>query len=79
MQDQIVSQANRVKGQVEGVVRMIEEQRDCLEVVQQILAARSALSRLGKEFLTTEAVKCANSAQNREHLDSLLKQLFTLE
>lgn len=60
---------------------MIEEERDCLDIVQQILAARNALARIGKEFLTKEAVRCARSTTKakKEQFDSILKQLFSLE
>lgn len=72
-------QLNRIRGQVDGIANMIEEQRDCLDVVQQIMAARSALARVGKEFITKEAVRCSRSTKNHEKLDVLLKQLFALE
>lgn len=71
-------QINRIRGQVDGIAKMIDEERDCVEIVQQILAARSALSRLGKDFLTKEAVRCSNSVREREKLDTVLKQLFTM-
>lgn len=63
---------------MDGIAKMIEEERDCLDIVQQILAVRSALSRLGKDFLTKEAVRCSRSAEDREKLDAVLKQLFTM-
>ncbi len=71
-------QIHRISGQIEGISKMMEEERDCLEIVQQILAARSALARLGKDYLTKEAVRCSRSSQDREKLDAVLKQLFTM-
>ncbi|HEX6844123.1 MAG TPA: metal-sensing transcriptional repressor, partial [Actinomycetota bacterium] len=37
----------KVQGQVAGVIRMIEDGRDCREVVRQISAASHALERTG--------------------------------
>jgi DNA-binding FrmR family transcriptional regulator len=78
-QEDVVHQLNRVRGQVDGIAKMIEEERDCLDVVQQIMAARSALAKVGKTFIAKEAVRCSSSAKDKGKLDELLKQLFTLE
>jgi DNA-binding FrmR family transcriptional regulator len=37
----------RIEGQVRGLQRMIEEDRDCKEIISQIAAVRSALKRVG--------------------------------
>ncbi|KUK76933.1 MAG: hypothetical protein XD93_0634, partial [candidate division WS6 bacterium 34_10] len=44
----------RIKGQIEGVERMIDEQRDSLDIVQQIVAINSALKKVGIEILKDE-------------------------
>ena len=75
----LVHQLSRIRGQIDGIATMMDEKRDCLDIVQQIMAARSSLARVGKEFLTTEAVQCSRSTRDKDKLDSLLKQLFTLE
>ncbi|HKY73980.1 MAG TPA: metal-sensitive transcriptional regulator [Patescibacteria group bacterium] len=75
----IAHQLNRIRGQIDGIANMIDEKRDCIDVMQQILAVRSALARLGKEYLSKEAVQCSRSAKNYGKLDMLLKQLFSLE
>ena len=77
MDPDLQTKLNRIRGQVEGISRMIEEGRDCMDVVQQILAARNALSKVGKEYLTKEAVQCSTS-KNKEKMDDILKQLFAI-
>lgn len=79
MNDDVLIQLNRIRGQVDGLTNMIREERDCLEVVTQILAVRNALSRVGKQFLTEEAVRCSAGAENGKTFDIVLKQLFSLE
>lgn len=39
----ISNRLNRLEGQVRGIKRMIAEERECGEVLQQLTAARSAL------------------------------------
>ena len=79
MNENVLLQLSRIRGQVDGLTNMIREERDCLEVVTQILAVRNALSRVGKQFLAEEAVRCSSGADNSKKLDLVLKQLFSLE
>ena len=49
---------NRIAGQVAGIQRMIEEDRYCVDVLNQISAVRSALDALGVELLTNHVECC---------------------
>lgn len=48
----------RIAGQVAGVQRMIEEDRYCVDILNQIAAVRSALDALGVELLTEHVEAC---------------------
>jgi CsoR family transcriptional regulator, copper-sensing transcriptional repressor len=48
----------RIAGQVAGVQRMIEEERYCVDILNQISAVRSALDALGVELLTNHLESC---------------------
>jgi CsoR family transcriptional regulator, copper-sensing transcriptional repressor len=48
----------RVSGQVQGIQRMIDEDRYCLDVLSQIAAVRSALDALGVELLSNHVEHC---------------------
>ncbi len=48
----------RVAGQVKGVERMLEEGRDCAEVVPQLAAATKALEQAGFRLLTASLTYC---------------------
>ena len=74
--DKIVSRLNRIEGQVKGVRKMYVKERDCLDLVQQIVAVRQALGRVGKDLLTDEAVRCARRPSKQKDFDKLLKTLF---
>ncbi len=52
------SRINRVRGQVEGIGRMIDEDKYCVDILTQIAAARSALDSLGVELLTDHLEGC---------------------
>ena len=52
----------RIEGQVRGVSRMLEEQRPCIEVLQQLASAQSALRGVTKEVLRNYLERCASDA-----------------
>ena len=57
-----IPRLKRIRGQVDGVQRMIEEKRYCVEILQQIKAARSALQALENSVLTTHLESCVREA-----------------
>ena len=48
----------RIEGQVRGVQKMIDEDRDCHEVVQQLMAIRSAVQGATTVFMKDYASDC---------------------
>ena len=71
----------RVKGQVEAVERMIGEERYCVDILQQIKAARSALQSLESNILRTHLESCvkqALTAPNSFDAEKKLKEVSDL-
>lgn len=52
------TRVNRIAGQVAGVQKMVEEDRYCVDILNQIAAIRSALDSLGVELLTKHVESC---------------------
>lgn len=77
MADKILGRLKRVRGQIDGIIKMYDECRECGDVVMQVAAARAALASVGKELLKSEAVACAKENKGSK-LDKLLKQLFEI-
>lgn len=55
----VVRRLKRAQGQVGGVIKMIEEGRDCADVVTQLAAASRALDRAGFKIIVTGLEQCA--------------------
>ena len=68
----------RVQGQVGGIIRMIEEGRDCSEVVTQLAAAARALDRAGFKIIATGMRQCMieDDAGTRQLNEAELERLF---
>jgi DNA-binding FrmR family transcriptional regulator len=54
----VVRRLRRAEGQVAGVIRMLEEGRDCRDVVVQLAAASRALDRAGFAIVATGLRRC---------------------
>lgn len=72
----------RVRGQVDGIARMIEEDRYCVDILVQIRAVHAALRKVEEgvlrghvEHCVAGALKAADPAQGREKLDELFSVL----
>lgn len=59
----------RLKGQIEGVERMLGENRPCVEILTQISAAQEALRGAGRVMVRNYLERCATTAikEGREH------------
>ncbi len=52
----------RIGGQVEGIQRMLDDDRYCVDVLLQVAAARAALDRVGKLILASHVETCVADA-----------------
>lgn len=62
----VVSRLRRVQGQIAGIVRMIEEGRDCKDVVTQLAAASKALDKAGFKIIATGLQQCLTETTDGE-------------
>ncbi|MFC9731208.1 metal-sensitive transcriptional regulator [Streptomyces roseolus] len=60
----VLNRLRRAQGQISGVIRMIEEGRDCEEVVTQLAAASRALDRAGFAIIATGLQQCLTEGEN---------------
>lgn len=52
----------RIRGQVGGIARMVEDERYCPDILQQFAAVHSALRAAEKELLLNHLERCATHA-----------------
>ena len=57
-----VRRLSRIEGQVRGVSKMIDEERYCIDILQQIQAIKSAISKVEDAVLKDHAATCVESA-----------------
>lgn len=60
--DEALKRLNRAAGQVAGISRMINDDRHCTEVLQQIAAVQKALDAVGNIVLRNYLERCVTTA-----------------
>lgn len=77
--EEVIKRLRRAQGQIGGVIRMIEEGRDCADVVTQLAAASRALDRAGFKLVATGLRECvarpADAVPSEEELERLFLSL----
>jgi CsoR family transcriptional regulator, copper-sensing transcriptional repressor len=58
LKNRLSQRLRRIQGQVGGIETMLDEQRDCKEIVQQLAAVQSALHGFARVLLEEYAVEC---------------------
>ena len=62
----VVNRLKRAQGQLAGVLRMLEEGRDCEDVVTQLAAVSRALDRAGFAIVASGMRQCMTAADDSE-------------
>ncbi len=73
--DPVVASLNRIRGQVDGIIKMYEEKRPCVEIARQLAAVRNSVGTVARDILTGEAGVCSKD-ENRAQLNLVLKELL---
>lgn len=72
-----VSRLKRASGQLSAVIRMLEEGRDCQDVVTQLAAVSKAIDKAGYSLIVTGLKQCLIADPSGENLDiQKLEKLF---
>lgn len=78
----VLKRLGRIEGQVRGLSRMVEEDRYCIDVINQVRAVRAALDKVEQEILHDHLQHCVahafhagNERDRKTKIDELLEVL----
>ena len=66
------------RGQIDGILKMVEENRYCIDISTQVMAAEAMLNRANKEILTAHLKHCVNTAQTQEEREKKIDELVDM-
>ncbi|MDQ7992390.1 MAG: metal-sensitive transcriptional regulator [Propionicimonas sp.] len=72
----VVRRLKRAQGQIGGIIRMIEDERDCQDIVTQLAAVSKALDRAGFAVISAGLKECLTDPENNSVDLGSLEKLF---
>lgn len=77
---QITNRVKRIEGQLRGILRMMEEENDCKDVITQLSAARTAIDRTIGVIVSSNLVECVKQAEEKgeKRTEELVKEAVNL-
>ena len=78
----VAARLKRIEGQVGGLLRMVEEDRYCVDILTQINAVRAALHKVEEQILSDHVSHCVADAfasgdavEQRHKVDELVETI----
>ena len=66
------------RGQLDGILRMMEEDRYCIDISNQILATQAILTKVNKEVLAAHMECCMKTAIEEGHGEETIEELMAV-
>ena len=74
-----LNRLTRIEGQVRAVIRMMEEGKDCKDVITQLSAVRSGVDRTIGVIVAANLVECVRNAEGDDNkMDALIEEAMTM-
>jgi len=69
---------NIAKGQIEGIIKMIEDDRYCIDISNQIIASQSILKKANSVIIKQHLKHCVKNAYDNGDIDEKIEEIDTL-
>ena len=75
----MINRIHRIQGQLNGVIKMMEEEKNCKDVIGQLSASKSSIQRLMGIIISENLVECVKmSEENSEDSQALINEAVEL-
>lgn len=72
----LLTRMKKIEGQAKGIQRMIEDDRYCIDIVQQLSALSAAVDEVSLLILQSHIEGCVSDAIREENSESYIKELM---
>lgn len=72
----VVRRLQRAQGQIGGIVQMIQEERNCQDIITQLAAVSKAIDRAGFAVISVGLQQCISASPDGQANTSELEKLF---
>lgn len=74
--DSLLVRMKKIEGQAKGIQRMIEDDRYCIDIVQQLTALAAAIDEVSLLILENHVEGCVTDAIRDQHGEDYIKELM---
>ena len=71
----IVARLKRIEGQAKGIQKMVDEGRDCVEILDQVASIKAAVNGLSGEMLEVFALHCLSHPEDFPSAEKAIEQM----
>ena len=72
----LLPRLRRIEGQIRGISRMVQERRYCIDVIQQLTAARRAIDQVSLKVMSGHINTCVSEAIRRQEGSTKINELM---
>ncbi len=72
----LLPRLRRIEGQIRGISRMAQERRSCIDVIQQLTAARRAIDQVSLKVMSGHINTCVSEAIRRQEGSTKINELM---
>ena len=66
----------KIEGQIRGIMKMVESEKDCIDIINQITAAEKALSGVSSIIMRQHVESCVTEAVSRGKGKEMVNELI---
>lgn len=74
----LIVRLRRIRGQIEGIEKMVEADTECSDVLMQVVSARRALKSFSEELIGSHLHECIEHASSQSESRRELRSLLTV-
>ncbi len=74
----ILRMLKTAKGQIDGIIKMVEEDRYCIDISHQLMAAEAIINSVNRRVLTDHLKGCVRRAETDEEKDEKIEEMVNL-
>lgn len=75
----IKNRLNRIRGQIDGISKMVDEDKYCLDISAQLLAVSSAINSVNQEILSAHLRSCVADSLTSNNKEEVNKKIEEIE
>jgi len=71
----VLKRLRRIEGQIKGIQKMIEEDKNCSDILTQVAAVRAAINKVGGIIIENHSVECIEKVISSEDRQKAMNDL----